>query len=424
MIVSAAISRWIKLDAEFVVVFWFYFLNMKILVAHNSYQHQGGEDAVVNAEIDLLRSHGHEVAVYRRHNREIDSMSKPAVAGSTLWSIRTSTEIEQFCDHFQPDLIHGHNTFPLISPSLFWAASRRKIPVIQTLHNFRLLCPEAMLLREGKICEDCVGKLPWRAVTRGCYRDSAVQSAVAASMLTLHRAMGTYRNHVTAYIALSQFSREKFIAGGLPAEKILVKPNFVEARSKPVWFGRCGGLFVGRLSEEKGLDVLIEAEKIRKSLPDQNPDEKSMTVIGAGPLEETIRQAFQESYLGRLTPDQVSERMHASQFLVAPSTCYETFGLVAVEAFSCGVPVIASRHGGLAELIKDGVTGLLFAPGDAADLARKIAWARTHPEQMLKMGQAAYIEYINKYTPEKNYHLLHAIYRDAIPAMRGEPHAA
>ncbi|MGZ5817782.1 MAG: glycosyltransferase family 4 protein [Burkholderiaceae bacterium] len=397
---------------------------MKILIAHNSYQHQGGEDAVVNAEIELLRNHGHEVEVYRRHNREIDTLSKVSVIGSTLWSRQTYKAIEQFCDHFQPDLIHAHNTFPLISPALFWAASHRKVPIIQTLHNFRLICPQAMLQREGKICEVCVGKLPWRGIAHSCYHDSALQSGVIASMLSAHRAIGTYSDHVTAYIALSEFSREKFIAGGLPSEKIQVKPNFVDAAMKPVWSGRDGALFVGRLSSEKGLDVLIEAEKIRLSLPDQTGSEKFIRVIGSGPLEDSIKAVFQNNYLGYRTPDEVRKLMHASQFLIAPSTCYETFGLVAVEAFSCGMPVIASRHGGLAELIKDGMTGLLFTPGDAADLTRKIAWARAHPEQMLKMGQAAYTEYINQYTPEKNYHMLQTIYRDAIPAMRGEPHAA
>jgi glycosyltransferase involved in cell wall biosynthesis len=397
---------------------------MKILVAHNSYQHQGGEDTVVNAEIELLRNHGHEVAVYRRHNSDIESMSKVIVAGSTIWSRKTSREMEQFCEHFQPDLVHVHNTFPLMSPSIFWTIANRKIPIVKTLHNFRIICPEAMLLRDGKICEDCVGKLPWRAVTRSCYRDSALQSAVAASMLTVHRAIGTYRDQVTAYIALSQFSRDKFIAGGLPAEKIQVKPNFVEAKMKPDWEARNGGIFVGRLSAEKGLDVLIEAERLRQSLPDQGQSENLIKVIGGGPMENQIREAFKDNYLGFCAPEEVCKLMHSSLFLIAPSTCYETFGLVAVEAFSCGVPVIASRHGGLAELIKDGVTGLLFAPGDAADLAHKIAWARAHPEQMMKMGQAAYAEYINKYTPERNYHMLHTIYREVMPVLRGEPHAA
>lgn len=397
---------------------------MKILVAHNSYQHSGGEDAVVNAEIELLRSHGNEVAVYRRHNREIAAMPKAIAAAATVWSHKTSEEIAQFCKHFQPDVIHGHNTFPLISPSLYWAAARRKIPVVQTLHNFRLVCPEAMLLRDGKICEDCVGKLPWRAVARGCYRDSAPQSAVAASMLTFHRAIGTYRHHVAAFIALSRFSREKFIAGGLPAEKIHVKPNFVEPDAKPDWHARDGGIFVGRLSAEKGLEVLINAERIRASLPHSTQDSQRIRVIGGGPMEIPVRHAFLHDYLGFRAPDDVRRIMRASRFLVAPSICYETFGLAAVEAFSCGLPVIASRHGGLGELVKDGVTGLLFTPGDAADLARKIEWACAHPEQMSRMGQVAYTEYLNKYTPEKNYQMLHAIYQECMPAVRGEPHAA
>jgi glycosyltransferase involved in cell wall biosynthesis len=397
---------------------------MKILIAHNSYQHQGGEDAVVNAEIDLLRAHGNEVAVYRRHNRDIDESSKLSVAASTLWSQRTAKEISQFCDHFQPDVIHSHNTFPLISPSLFWAAARKRIPVIQTLHNFRLVCPQATLLREGKVCEDCIGKVPWRAVTRKCYRDSLAQSAVTFSMIALHRGIGTFRDQVTSYIALSNFSRDKFIASGIPAQRIHVKPNFVEMKRLPEWRGRRGGIFVGRLSSEKGLDVLAGAEKILQASPPYHAHNDFIRIIGGGPLQQRIADVFQSNYLGYKTPDEVCDLMHSSLFLVAPSTCYETFGLVAVEAFSCGVPVIASGHGGLAELVRDGVTGLLFKPGDAADLAKKIEWALSHPEEMLTMGRAAYAEYINRYTPEKNYHMLNAIYRDAIPAVRGEPHVA
>jgi glycosyltransferase involved in cell wall biosynthesis len=251
-----------------------------------------------------------------------------------------------------------------------------------------------------------------------------MQSAVTASMLTIHRTIGTYRNHVTAFIALSNFSREKFIAGGLPAEKIFVKPNFVEPNAMPQWNARDGGIFVGRLSAEKGLEVLLEAEKIRLSKMDRAQIVKRVRVIGGGPLEEHVKQVFGTDYLGYRAPDEVRRIMHASRFLVAPSICYETFGLVAVEAFSCGLPVIASRHGGLGELIRDGVTGLLFTPGDASDLAHKIEWACAHPEQMARMGEAAYTEYVNKYTPEKNYHMLHAIYREMAPVVRGEPHAA
>ncbi len=385
---------------------------MKILIAHNSYQHMGGEDAVVNAEIELLRSYGHEVAEYRRHNDEIRTMSRIAAAGASIWSQQAVKDLCRICDDFQPDLMHGHNTFPLISPALYWLASHRRIPAIQTLHNFRLLCPQAMLLRKGKVCEDCLGKLPWRAVTRKCYRESTLQSAAATAMLATHRMIGTYRDQVTGYIVLNKFCRDKFAAGGLPAERLHIKPNFVVSNRKPEWKARAGGIFVGRLSAEKGLDILIEAvTKLRSS---------AVRVIGAGPMEEGVRQRFRANYLGFLPSAEVAGVMHSSLFLIAPSTCYETFGLVAVEAFSCGLPVIASRHGGLGELVKDGVTGLLFNPGDADDLAKKIAWAEAHPMAMLRMGQAAYLEYLNKYTPKKNYQMLIGIYQKALSVTRGE----
>jgi glycosyltransferase involved in cell wall biosynthesis len=227
---------------------------MRILLAHNAYQHSGGEDRVVESEIALLRAHGHEVAEYRRHNDEITEMSRPMLAANTLWSRHSGNEVERLIKVFRPDVLHAHNTFPLISPALYWAAERAGVPVVQTLHNFRLMCLNAMFLREGKVCEDCSGRSPWRGAVRKCYRASATQSAVLAGMLVLHRGLGTYRNKVARYIALNDFCRNKFIEGGLPAERIAVKPNFVDwgELSSPPVFGqeraRQGVLFVGRLS--------------------------------------------------------------------------------------------------------------------------------------------------------------------------------
>jgi len=382
---------------------------MKILIAHNAYQHRGGEDVVVEAEIALLRSYGHDVQIYQRHNDEIKQMSGTAAAAAAVWSARSMREIGQACERFAPDVIHVHNSFPLISPSLYWAAARRNVPVVQTLHNFRMICPQAMLLRDGKICEDCVGKLPWRAVARKCYRDSAPQSAVLAGMLTLHRAAGTFQHKITRYIALNQFCKDKFIEGGLPEALISIKPNFAARRPAPLEQARRGGLFVGRLAPEKGLDTLIDAIA--------QMGHASIKIVGAGPMEPRIRQAFGDAYLGFQPAERITALLHEAQYLVVPSTCYETFGLVAIEAFACGTPVIASRHGGLGELVKDGVTGLLVDPSDAADLAAKIAWAERHPEAMRRMGRAARVEYEAKYTPEKNYRMLIEIYEDAIAAM-------
>lgn len=389
---------------------------MKILIAHNAYQQRGGEDMVVEAEIALLREHGHCVRVYTQHNDALNNMSHAAAAMTAIWSQQSASEIEQLCDDFQPDVIHVHNTFPLISPSLYWTASRKGVPVVQTLHNFRLLCPQAIFLRHGKICEDCIGRVPWRAVARKCYRESAAQSAVVTGMLLTHRIIGTYRERVTRYIALNDFACNKYVEGGLPRERFRIKPNFVPSSAAPQWNMRDGGLYVGRLSTEKGVEILAEAVRGLEKQPIQ--------VIGSGPLESTVRAVFGDRYVGFEPLERIMQRMQSARYLVVPSICYENSPRTIVEAFSCGVPVIASRLGALIDIVREGVTGLLFQPGDAADLRAKLAWAETHPREMARMGQAARAEYEAKYTPERNYETLMDIYEDAIAATRREPHAA
>jgi len=386
---------------------------MKILIAHNAYQQRGGEDMVVEAEIALLREHGHAVEVYRRHNDDLAAMPRAQAAAATLWSPRSARDIEELCCSFAPDVIHVHNTFPLISPSLYWAAARCGVPVVQTLHNFRLLCPQAIFLRDGRICEDCVGKTPWRAIGRKCYRESALQSAVLTGMLAAHRALGTYRHRITRYIALTPFARDKYVQGGLPAERFRIKPNFIAAPQRPPQDAREGGLYVGRLSVEKGIDVLTDAARL---LPGHG-----VQVIGAGPLDGAVRSAFGEAWLGPRALDEILERMTRARFLVLPSICYENAPRTIVEAFSRGLPVLASRLGALADIVEDGRTGLLFAPGDAHDLAAKIAWANAHPGEMARMGRAAREEYERQYTPQRNHELLIDIYEDAIAALQRHP---
>jgi glycosyltransferase involved in cell wall biosynthesis len=389
---------------------------MKILVAHNSYQHRGGEDVVVEAEVAMLRAHGHEVEFYHRHNDELKNMPLPAAALSTVWAQKSVNDLDRLCQSFQPDVIHVHNTLPLISPSLYWAAHKHNIPVLQTLHNFRLICPQAMLLRDGKVCEDCIGKSPWRAVTRKCYRDSALQSAVLSGMLMTHHAIGTYRQKITRYIALNEFCKNKFVASGMDPSLFRIKPNFVSSSAQPQWNHREGGIFIGRLSEEKGLHVLAEAARKLPDVP--------IKIVGKGPLEEEVKVAFPQTHVGFKTPQEVAHLLGEARFLVAPSTCYETFGLVAIEAFACGTPVIASRHGGLGEIVQDGSTGLLFTPGDADDLAEKIKWAVAHPDEMTAMGRKAREVYESRYTPEKNYRMLMEIYEEAIESVTREAYAA
>jgi glycosyltransferase involved in cell wall biosynthesis len=387
---------------------------LRILQVHNRYRERGGEDVVAEAEARLLRAAGHTVEVYQRDSAEL-GQAPMAAAFTALWSPRAVRDIERLCDAARPDVIHLHNTFPLISPAPHWLGARRRIPVVQTLHNFRLLCPQAMLLRDGQVCRDCVGRAPWRAVTRACYHGSVLQSGAAAAALATHRLLGSYRRPGTRFIALSHFSRAQFIAGGLPAMRIDVKPNFVEPGPAPAWRGRAGGLFVGRLAEEKGVEVLCAAVQ---RLP-RGAGGLRVRLVGDGPLASALAPTFGADCLGRRSPAEVRALLRGSSFLVAPSTCLETFGLAAVEAFACGVPVIASAHGGLGELVEHGETGLLVRPGDASDLAAKLAWAFHHPEQMLAMGRRAYARYLLRYTPQQNLATLEDIYYSAMLANLG-----
>ena len=378
---------------------------MKIVVVHNAYQHKGGEDSVMEAEVALLRAHGHEVRLFTRHNDALVNMPKVAVAVNTFWASDVAKAFETEIQSFQPDVVHVHNTFPQISPAIYWVAARLKVPVIQTLHNFRLLCPQAMFLRDGKVCEDCLGKVPWRGAVRGCYRDSKLQSSVLASMVTVHRAMGTWQDKVTRYIALNEFCRNKFIEGGLPAHRITIKPNFVDFET-PAGGNRKGFLFVGRLSPEKGVDVLVAAVKETKGV--------NVRVAGSG-TESTKLENVEGLYaLGALPSARIHEEMNKAIAVVVPSICFETFGMVAVEAFASATPVIASRIGVLPNLVTDGITGLLFEPGNASDLSQKLLWAQQHPDQMAQMGRNARTLYEAKFTAEQNYRQLMVIYEDAI----------
>ena len=384
---------------------------IRILIVHNTYQHRGGEDSVVEAEIVLLRSRRHEVASYFRHNDDISAMSLASTAQQTLWSSRTTSELAELIRTFRPDVIHAHNTFPLISPSLYWAAAHAGVPVVQTLHNFRLMCLNGLYLREGRVCEDCQGRLPWRGVVRKCYRGSGAASAVLAGMLALHRGLGTYRNKVARYIALNDFCRNKFIEGGLPADRIVVKPNFVDFAA-PAALPRQGFLFVGRLSVEKGVQTLAGAAAL---LPDA-----SLRVAGDGPESALLDGVSGITRLGSLPGEAVRQEMNSAFALVIPSIWYENFPRTIVEAFAAGLPVIASRIGALADLVRDGETGLLFEPGNPRDLADKMAWALTHPDVMADMGRKARAQYEAEFTAERNFAQLMAIYQDAIRAVKGQ----
>lgn len=376
-----------------------------MLVVHNAYRHQGGEDSVVDSEVALLRSRGHEVLAYRRHNDEADASRALSLAAQAVWSRRTVDDMKAVLALERPDIVHVHNTLPLVSPSVYWACAHAKIPVVQTLHNFRIACPQAMFLRDGRVCEDCLGRAPWPAVIHGCYRESRAQTAVVAATVGLHRMLGTWHRKIARYIALNEFCRDKFIEAGLPPDRVVVKPNFVDAPRSVSLRPREGFLYVGRLSAEKGITVLVDA--IRRA------GEFGFRVVGSGPDAGRVLGVPGVVVVGSLPATAVLEEMSAARALVIPSIWYENHPRTLVEAYACGTPVIASRLGALATLVDEGRTGLLFDAGDAEDLARVLRWANEHPGQMAEMGRRARAVYDEKYTPERGYDRLVAVYDEA-----------
>lgn len=383
---------------------------MKILILHNRYQIAGGEDNVVRAEHALLEAHGHTVTVLEVKNDQITGIwGKLSTAINGIYSIPSKQRVSATIAQLEPDIVHVHNFFPLLSPSVYDACLAANIPVVQTLHNYRLNCPKAMPFRNGKICEACFNQtVPLSGVLFGCYRNSRIQTAAVSAMLGLHRLRKTWQQRVSAYVALSDFQKQKLVQVGLPEDRIFVKPNFVFAHE----FSNhlvCDdfALFVGRLAEEKGVEVLLDAYiQHDLTLP--------LKIVGDGPLRQTLQEKAAGlahiSFLGRQDSEAIAQLMQRARFLVFPSVWYEGLPLTILEAYSCKLPVIASNLGVMGEIVLDGVTGLHFQAGNPEDLASKIQWAITHPESLETMGAAAYQTYQTCYTPEVNYRQLLHIY--------------
>ena len=394
---------------------------MKILLVHNYYQQPGGEDQVFADEGSLLEERGHIVLRHVIHNDQVKTLNHLQLAMATLWSQPTYRDLQNTLRKEQPDVVHFHNTFPLVSPSAYYAVKAEGIAVVQTLHNYRWLCPSSVFYRENRTCEDCMGTaVPWPAVLHACYRGSYVASAGVAMMLMMHRTMRTLQKKVDRFIALSEFSRSKFIQGGLPEQKVVVKPNFV---NNDCGIGKGDGnyaLFVGRLSQEKGLDPLLAAwQNIGLRLP--------LKIVGDGPLGPQVasRAATLSGLecLGFQTGDVVNRLMAQATCLVVPSVWYEGFPKVIVEAYGRGLPVVASDLGSLSSVVRDRTTGLLFRPGDPLDLIRCIEWLLENPQEWEDMRKGARDEFLNKYSATLNYQQLMDIYAQAMKSSVSEHHA-
>jgi len=381
---------------------------LRVLLAHNRYRIRGGEDASFDNEVQLLRLHGVEVREYIRDNRDISNSPGLKLGLRTVWSSEDYHSIRRTIQGFNPDVVHFHNNFPLISPAGFFAAGDEGVPVVQTIHNYRIMCPAANLFRNGKVCEDCVGKTPpLTGVRYACYRGSRPATTAVAAMITVHRLLRTWKDKVDVYITLTEFTRAKLIQGGLSPGKIIIKPNFVHP--DPGFTGGAGrfALFAGRLAPEKGIELLLDAWKKTAGLI-------PLKMVGDGPLAEKINEMVGEmtgvEWLGTVSRDEVHRLMREAAFLVFPSIWYECLPVTIIEAFAVGTPVIASRIGSLEYLIDDGRTGFLFESGNPEALAEKVRWAVVHPDRLADISHMARREFEDIYTADKNYTQLMDIY--------------
>lgn len=378
---------------------------MRVALLHSRYLSGpvSGENRVVEDQARLLREAGHEVVVYAPSAEEV-SMVQAGIG--TIWSRRAANAVRRLVAEARPDVVHVHNLFPMLSPAVLRVSD--DVPVVMTLHNFRYMCLSGTLFRDGRICEDCVGRVPWPGIVHGCYRDSKAASATLATSITVHRGLDSWAG-VDTFVALSDFMRRKHEHAGVPADRMIVQTNFswpTERRQGP------GGyfLYLGRLAPEKGLGSFVRAwEQVPVPL----------LIVGEGPEEENLRAqaSGQVEFRGSVPASEVPDLLRGARALVVPSTWYEGAPRAIIEAYAAGVPVLASEIGALPEIVVEGETGYLVPPSDASgwiEVARRLA----DDEVAVRMGEAAYRRWVEVHDPSQGLAGLETLYRVAAETRR------
>lgn len=388
---------------------------MKILMVHNYYGSAApsGENLVFDLETALLKERGHDVVCITRHSDSLKGfMGLMKGAISTSWSSLSAFEVKKIIDRFQPDIVHAHNTFPLLSPAIFPAA--RKSTRVLTLHNYRIFCPAAIPVRSGNICTECLDRksvIP--AMRYGCYRKSRAATVPLAASVALHRLRGTWKNDIEAFIVLTEFQRDLMVRSGLPRSKVWVKPNFYPGQPTPIHYAERSGsvVFAGRLSYEKGVGDLIEAWRR------WGPKAPELRLIGDGPLraqlEEQAIGLSKISFLGQVSAHDAQSEIANAKLLILPSRWFEGFPLVLREAFALGTPSLVSNLGPLPDLVNCGA-GRTFEAGNIADLLEKSQSLLNDTELLSEMASAAYNAYVQNYSENNSYQQLMRIYDAAI----------
>jgi glycosyltransferase involved in cell wall biosynthesis len=399
---------------------------VRILLVHNRYRSEApsGENRVVDQESAALRSAGHTVELFERYSDDVATWStarRAALPAQVLWSEGTRRDIATVLRRFAPDVVHVHNTFPLISPSVLYACHAQGIPVVTTLHNYKLLCASGDFFREQKVCHECAGGSPAPALKHGCYRGSRVATAPIVAGMVAHRR--AWRGLVSAYIAISASQRDLLAGLALPADRVFVKWNMVPPSETTIDSDRAAAFkvaYIGRLDDAKGVPLLMAAwDRYSRSAP-QSP--LRLSIAGGGQLMDHVRSwaatMSNVDVLGLLDREGCRELTASSLALILPSQWEETFGLVAIEAMSAGTAPVAAAHGAFPELITPDVNGVLFAAGDPAALAGVLADVERDPDRFIALGKQAQASYDERFIPERNVEALLDIYRFAIENPR------
>ncbi len=387
---------------------------MNILLIHNRYLFAGGEEEVLRSEAKMLEMKGHRVYIYERSNEELSQknlLGKIVFVGrDLLFASKTYQDINHIVKEFKPDIAHLHNLFYMMSPSLLVALAKHRIPLVQTLHNYRYLCAAGTFFRNGKICEECLTSSRAKSLTYRCFKNSFMHTWFLKRLIDRLWSGDYLRKYVKRFIALSQFSRQKFISNGFDAAQVTVKSNFLSDDPGVGIVKEKYALYVGTMQPYKGVMTLLKAWQ-------RFPDNYQLKLVGDGPLLEQLKAFNQHpgvSFLGRCGQTQVLDLMRHSSVVVLPSECYENFPRVIVEAYACATPVIASRIGAITELIDEGKTGFLFEPGNDISLHAAIKKLLTDKDLVTTIGQHARLMFEQRYSMQVNYEQLMTIYRDAM----------
>lgn len=384
---------------------------MKVLIIHNRYKILGGEDLSTEAEVSLLKCNGIDVNTFYTDNADIDSRNKSMLALNTVWSQHYYREIGKMIENGKYDLVHVQNFFPLLSPSIFYACQKAGTKVVMSVRNYRLICPNAQMYVNGNVCNDCVGKtVPTQAIRKKCYRKSAVTSSAVVAMLAFHNFLNTWKNKIDGYICVSEFVKSQLLLGGFDQDKLHVKHNFVTTDIEPSFEDGRYYIFAGRLSEEKGIDILLKSFK---------GNGRKLIIVGDGPLAGMVELFARENpntvYLGKRPLAEIYSLISKAKALIFPSKWHEPFGRTIVEAFAHGTPVIASAMGGITELITDNYNGFLFNPSDEEGLSKALKhFECVHDNR--KIRQNTYDTYKKSFLPTTNFSRIMSIYNKVLSA--------